>query len=54
VIRTVHHVSFWCFFEGLHLLLRWLLLRVRLEFQKSDSLRNTYCMPMYEMNIIDA
>jgi hypothetical protein len=54
VIQIVHHVSFLCFFGGLHLLLWWLLLRVWLEFQKRDSLRNTYCMPMHEINIMDA
>jgi hypothetical protein len=31
-----------------------LLLPVLLEFQKSDSLQNTYCMHMHKINIMDA
>ena len=45
------------FFWGLHLLLLRLLLLLRkslLEFQKHDSLRNTYCMHMHSIRIMHA
>jgi hypothetical protein len=39
---------------GLYFLLQGLLLQVLLEFQKRDSLRNTYCMHMHKINIMGA
>ena len=58
VIRTLKNFffvdsSFW----GLHLLLLNLLLLLRkslFEFQKRDSLQNTYCMHMHHIRVMHA
>ena len=54
-LKNFFHIG--TFFWGLHLLLLSLLLLLRkylLEFQKRDSLQNTYCMHMHSIRIMHA
>ena len=55
--RDTQELLRWLLLRGLHLRLLKLLLLLRkylLEFQKRDSLQNTYCMHMHSIRIMHA